>query len=245
MRSTVSALVILLVTSASVLPTTAIAASRALEAASMPAATAPVSSATEAEAFLAGAEQELADVSKLQFRAGWVNSTYITDDTDVLAAYFGSLGTEMGSPLRPGSHRYLTDGRPEQRRQAQARHPAQRSSICRHPTAQGAAARAQHHRDPPEVGVRKRQGTHDQPISGSDIEDRDGHHPRSGEAEGDVDELARQCRRADARGLLAAGEDRERRRAQELGYADVGAFWRSATICRPRRSCAHGSLWPR
>jgi peptidyl-dipeptidase A len=52
-------------------------------------------SAAEADSFLARAEQELTDLSVLQSRASWVNSTYLTDDTDVLAAYFGARQTEM------------------------------------------------------------------------------------------------------------------------------------------------------
>ena len=51
--------------------------------------------AVEADAFLARAEQELTDLSVLQSRASWVNSTYITDDTDVLAAHFAARQTEM------------------------------------------------------------------------------------------------------------------------------------------------------
>ena len=51
--------------------------------------------AVEADAFLARAEQELTDLSVLQSRASWVNGTYITDDTDVLAAHFAARQTEM------------------------------------------------------------------------------------------------------------------------------------------------------
>ncbi|HEY6916593.1 MAG TPA: M2 family metallopeptidase [Allosphingosinicella sp.] len=51
--------------------------------------------AAEADAFVAQAEKELADFSVTNSRAQWVNNTYITDDTDALAAYFGTIGTEM------------------------------------------------------------------------------------------------------------------------------------------------------
>ncbi len=50
----------------------------------------------EAEAFVAQAERELAEFSVISGRAQWVNSTYITQDTDALAAYFGTIGTQMG-----------------------------------------------------------------------------------------------------------------------------------------------------
>ncbi|PSJ40571.1 M2 family metallopeptidase [Allosphingosinicella deserti] len=49
----------------------------------------------EARAFVARVEKELAEFSVVNARAQWVNATYITDDTDALAAYFGTIGTEM------------------------------------------------------------------------------------------------------------------------------------------------------
>ena len=53
--------------------------------------------AAQADAFVAQAEKELADFSLLANRAQWINSTYITDDTDALAAEFGARSTEMGA----------------------------------------------------------------------------------------------------------------------------------------------------
>jgi peptidyl-dipeptidase A len=49
-----------------------------------------------ARAFVEAVEKDLFDLSVISSRAGWVNSTYITDDTDALAAYFGTIGTEKG-----------------------------------------------------------------------------------------------------------------------------------------------------
>ena len=49
----------------------------------------------EARAFVARAEKELSEFAVINSRAQWVNSTYITDDTDALAAHFGTIGTEM------------------------------------------------------------------------------------------------------------------------------------------------------
>lgn len=40
-----------------------------------------------------------------------MNSTYITDDTDALAAYFGALGTEMGVRFAlEAAHHLKTEG---------------------------------------------------------------------------------------------------------------------------------------
>jgi peptidyl-dipeptidase A len=61
--------------------------------AAAPAAAAPT--VAEADAFVARAERELGEFSVLASRAQWVNATYITDDTDALAAHFGTVGTEM------------------------------------------------------------------------------------------------------------------------------------------------------
>jgi peptidyl-dipeptidase A len=49
-----------------------------------------------ARAFIAAVEKDLFDLSVIGGRAAWVNATYITDDTDALAAYFGTIGTEKG-----------------------------------------------------------------------------------------------------------------------------------------------------
>ncbi len=49
-----------------------------------------------ARQFIASVEKDLLDFSNISSRAQWVNATYITDDTDALAAYFGTIGTEKG-----------------------------------------------------------------------------------------------------------------------------------------------------
>jgi len=49
-----------------------------------------------AREFVAMVEKDLFDLSVIGSRAAWVNATYINDDTDALAAYFGTIGTEKG-----------------------------------------------------------------------------------------------------------------------------------------------------
>ena len=61
----------------------------------------------DAEAFVARAERELGEFSVINSRAQWVNSTYITPDTDALAAYFGTIGTEMGVRFATEAAHYL------------------------------------------------------------------------------------------------------------------------------------------
>jgi peptidyl-dipeptidase A len=61
-----------------------------------------------ARAFIADVEKELFDLSVIGGRAAWVNATYITDDTDALAAYFGTIGTEKGVKYASQAAKYAT-----------------------------------------------------------------------------------------------------------------------------------------
>jgi len=74
----------------------AIKAADALDRAADALAANAAPTADEARAFVAAAEKDLADFSVISSRAQWVNATYITDDTDALASYFGTIGTEKG-----------------------------------------------------------------------------------------------------------------------------------------------------
>ncbi len=71
-------------------------------------AAAPVAAATaaEADAFVARAEKELADLSLYVNRAAWTNATYITEDTDWLAAKAGAEYTETQVRLATEAARF-------------------------------------------------------------------------------------------------------------------------------------------
>jgi len=56
----------------------------------------PAMTTDGARAFVAAAEKDLLDFALIQSRADWVNNTYVNDDSDALAAYFGAIGTEKG-----------------------------------------------------------------------------------------------------------------------------------------------------
>ena len=65
----------------------------------VPAAATPAAPALTPEGareFVAAAEKDLDGVSLIGSRAAWVNATYITDDTDMLNSYFGTIATEKG-----------------------------------------------------------------------------------------------------------------------------------------------------
>ena len=70
-------------------------------AAAAPAAapeSAPVTGPTvaDAQAFVAAVEEDLGNFSNISQQANWVNNTYINDDSDAVAAYFGTIATEKG-----------------------------------------------------------------------------------------------------------------------------------------------------
>jgi peptidyl-dipeptidase A len=60
----------------------------------------------QAATFLAAAEKELAAFSVSSSRAQWINGTYITDDTDAIAAEYGARGTEMSVRLAKGAAKF-------------------------------------------------------------------------------------------------------------------------------------------
>lgn len=60
-----------------------------------PARQAAKPTAADAEAFVASAEKEMFDYIVSASRVFWINSTYLTDDTNALAAEVGAQGTEM------------------------------------------------------------------------------------------------------------------------------------------------------
>src|SRR5689334_4404370 len=62
--------------------------------------------AGQADVFVAQAERELATHSILASRVDWINRTYITEDTDALAAEFGARGTELTVRLAKGAARF-------------------------------------------------------------------------------------------------------------------------------------------
>jgi len=62
--------------------------------------------AAQAQAFVSRAEKELGDFSVLSGRAEWINNTYLTDDTDALAAEFGARRTEMSVRFAKGAAKF-------------------------------------------------------------------------------------------------------------------------------------------
>ena len=103
---------------------TGVAATPAIAQTAVPTASA-TPTAAEADAFIAAVEKDLFAYSVEASQVNWVNSTYITEDTDALAAKINAVGTEKSVKyaLEAANMRALG---PERRHQAQARHPSHR-----------------------------------------------------------------------------------------------------------------------
>jgi peptidyl-dipeptidase A len=193
-------------------------------AAEAPAPAAPT--AADAAAFVARAEKELFDFSIINNRAQWVNNTYITDDTDALGAYFGTIGTEMGVRYASEAARYANvPGLDfDTRRKLDI---LRGSLVLAAPTTPGAAAELNTIATRLNSTYGKGKGTlHGQPISGSDIEEKMGTSRNPAELkemwQSWHENVGRPMRADFAREVEIANAG-----AKELGFADTGAMWRS------------------
>ena len=220
MKATVSALALAAVAAAG-------SAAYAQRSTTRPAAAAqPAATAAEADAFVARAEKELADFSITNSRAQWVNSTYITDDSDALAAHFGTIGTEMSVRLANEAARFnnVRGLSYDTKRKLDI---LRGGIVLPAPTTPGAAAELNTIATRLNSTYGKGKGTlKGQPISGSDIEAAMGTSRNPAELQemwtswhnnvgtpmrGDYSKMV---------GIANQG-------ASELGFKDVGAMWRS------------------
>jgi peptidyl-dipeptidase A len=179
-----------------------------------------------ADAFVARAEKELRDYSIVNSRAQWVNNTYITDDTDALAAHFGTIGTEMAVRLAGEAARFndVPGLGYDTRRKLDI---LRQGLVLPAPTTPGAAAELN------EIATRlnstygKGKGTlRGKVMSGNDLEEKMG-TVRNPE---DLKEMWTSWHnnvgtpmRADYVRMVEIANQG----AKDLGFADVGAMWRS------------------
>lgn len=188
------------------------------------ATTAP--SIAEAEAFLARAEKDLFDFSVEGGRVAWVNSTYITDDTDALAAKYGEIGTEKSVQyaLEAAKYQNVSGLSSEAKRKLDI---LRGGLVLPAPTTPGAA------KELAEIATRlnssygKGKGTlKGQPINGSDIEAEMGTNRNPDELKemwvSWHDNVGAPMKTDYVRMVEIANKG-----AQELGFADLGAMWRS------------------
>jgi peptidyl-dipeptidase A len=184
--------------------------------------------AAQAEALVAQAEKELLDFWVEASRIQWVNSTFITEDTDALAAQVGAKGTEM-------SVRYALDAAkfekvpglsPETRRKLDM---LRSGIVLPAPTTPGAATELNEIATKLQSDYGKGRGTlNGQPVNGSDIEaemGKVGHTPNEYKEMWTSwhDQVGKPMRGEFERLVSIANEG-----AKELGFSDAGSMWRSA-----------------
>lgn len=208
-----------------------------------PAATTAAPTAAEADAFVARAEKELAEFSTPAQQAAWINATYITDDTDAIAAKFGAEGTEMGVRFALEAAKYA--GVPGLSFDTKRKIDLLRNGLTLPaPTTPGAASELSTIVTKLGSDYGKGKGTLDgKPINGSDIEAAMG-TVRDPAKSKEMwvswhDAVGAPMRKDFAREVVIANQG-----AKGLGYADVGALWRSGYDMTPAQfEATTDTLW--
>jgi len=190
-----------------------------------------------ARAFVAAVEKDLYDLSIIGGRAAWVNATYVNDDTDALAAYFGTIGTEKGV-------KYATDAAKYAQVPGLDFDTARKLNILRGalvlaaPQTPGAAALLNELTTRLQSAYAKGRARHNgKEITGDDAEALMG-TLRDPKQTAEVwqswhETTGRPMRQDYARLVEIANAG-----AKELGYADTGAMWRSQYDMTPEEFVA-------
>jgi peptidyl-dipeptidase A len=182
--------------------------------------------AAEADAFVKGAEQEmLKDYLRIN-RIEWINETYITEDTDALAAEAGAASTELVVRLALEAAEYRdVDGLSfDTKRKLDA---LTSGIVLPAPTRPGAAQELSEIVTKLSSSYGKGEGTLDgKPINGSDIEAEMGTNrdpEKLKEMWTSWHDNVGQPMRGDYEKLVGIANEG----AHELGYSDAGSLWRS------------------
>ena len=199
--------------------------------------TGPSPTAEGARQFVADAEKDLADLGLIGSRAAWVNATYITDDTDALNTYFGTIATEKGVKYATEAAKWLqVPGLdPDTKRKLEQ---LRGGLTLAAPTTPGAAAELNEITTRLQSAYGKGRATHNgKVITGDDAEAlmgtlrdpkqlaeiwRSWHETTGRPMRQDYVEMVQ---------IANAG-------AKELGYADTGAMWRSQYDMTPEQFSA-------
>ncbi|WOF42639.1 M2 family metallopeptidase [Sphingopyxis indica] len=193
-------------------------------AASQPAA-APT--AADADAFVAAVEKDLFDYSVEASQVNWVNATYITDDTDAMAARINAVGTEKSVQYALEAAKYMNV--PGLSADTKRKLDILRTGlVLPAPTTPGAATELNTIATDLQSQYGKGKGTlGGKPISGSDIEAEMGNLDHTPAEYAEMwaswhDNVGAPMKDDYARMVGIANEG-----AKELGFSDVGAMWRS------------------
>jgi peptidyl-dipeptidase A len=191
----------------------------------------------DAAAFVAAAEKEgfeyYIDASRIQ----WVNNTFITEDTDAIAAKSGAEGTEMAVRFAKGAAKY--DKVPGLDPIVKRKLDKLRAGIVLPaPTTPGAATELNEIATKLQSAYGKGMGTLDgKPINGSDIEAEMG-NPHTPAEYAEMwkswhDQVGKPMKGQYARLIEIANAG-----ARELGFSDTGAMWRSGYDMTPEQFAA-------
>ena len=193
--------------------------------------------AAEAQAFVERAERELAEFAILNARAQWINSTYITQDTDALAAHFGTIGTEMGVRLATQAARFqnVAGLSADTRRKLNI---LRSGLVLPAPTTEGAAAELNRISTDLQSQYGRGRGTMDgETLTGNEIEARMG----TVRDPADLREMWTSWNNnvgAPMRDQYVRLTEISNAGARELGFADTGAMWRSKYDMTPEEFAA-------
>jgi peptidyl-dipeptidase A len=180
----------------------------------------------DADAFVANAEKELGDFTVYNSQVQWINNTYITDDTDAVAARVGAEGTEMSVKFATQAAKYVNVA-------GLSYDTKRKLDILRGglvlpaPTTEGAAKELNDIATKLNSTYGKGKGTlKGVVINGSDIEAEMGTN-RDPALLKEMWESWHNNVGAPMRADYAKEVEIANAGAKELGYADVGAMWRS------------------
>ena len=196
-----------------------------------------------ARQFIADVEKDLFDLSVIGGRAQWVNATYINDDTDALAAYFGTIGTEKGVKYATQAAQYakVPGLDPDTARKLNILRGA---LVLAAPSTPGAAAQLNEIATRLQSTYGKGRATHNgKTITGDDAEALMGELRNPNELkeiwQSWHENVGRPMRGDYTRMVEIANQG-----AKELGYADTGAMWRSQYDMSPEEFAAMSDrLW--
>lgn len=183
--------------------------------------------AADADAFVAAAEKDLFDYTVESSQVNWVNATYITEDTDAMAARINAVGTEKAVKYALEAAKFATIPglSPDTRRKLDI---LRNGLVLPAPTKPGAATELNQIATNLQSQYGKGRGTLDgKEISGSDIEAEMGNlnHTPAEYAEMWTswhDNVGAPMGKNYARMVAIANAG-----SKELGFADTGAMWRS------------------
>lgn len=187
----------------------------------------------QADAFVAEAEKALFDYSIEASRIFWINATYLTEDTDALAAQSGAKGTEMSVKYALEAARFekVAGLSPDTRRKLNI---LRSGIVLPAPTTPGAASELNEIATKLQSDYGKGKGMlNGKPIGGNDIEAEMGsldHTPSEYQEMWTSwhDQVGKPMKADYARVVEIANQG-----AKELGFSDTGAMWRSAYDMSP------------